>query len=415
MHLVSSAGTGGRPRRRRALAGWPAAVAIAVAAALAPGAAAAQAAPADRLPAVQPATSSPAGGLDSVSAASATDVWAVGDFVSRSGAQEALIEHSAGQTWKKFPSPGLAGRNGTLRSGLTGVAAVSATDVWAVGWRQLKPGHQVALAEHFNGQRWTVVASPGTGGGPSILLAVSATSATDVWAVGDASPAAGGPATATLIEHWNGTGWTRVASPSPSPATDVLPSVSADSPTDAWAAGDSQDSGAASQTLIEHWNGTSWAQVTSPDPGAALGSTLRGVSAVSPSDVWAAGSYVQPGTGDIEQLLAHFNGHRWAQVTSPPSYSGVAIATGVSARARAGAWAVGESESSSGSYTTVTEEKTSVGWASVSSPSPGSTASGLSGLDLLSADDAWAVGQWQSGASFGPLILHWNGQEWSQS
>jgi hypothetical protein len=38
------------------------------------------------------------------------------------------------------------------------------------------------------------------------LGGVSATSATDAWAVGDQCPSCGNPG--TLIMHWNGTAWT---------------------------------------------------------------------------------------------------------------------------------------------------------------------------------------------------------------
>jgi hypothetical protein len=32
-------------------------------------------------------------------------------------------------------------------------------------------------------------------------------------------------------------------------------------------------------TLILHWNGRSWAQVSSPDPGGKYGNALNGVAA----------------------------------------------------------------------------------------------------------------------------------------
>jgi hypothetical protein len=55
---------------------------------------------------------------------------------------------------------------------------------------------------HWNGTAWSRVPSPA--GGPG-LLAVTATSATSAWAVGDYSTASGQPR--TLIMHWNGTRW----------------------------------------------------------------------------------------------------------------------------------------------------------------------------------------------------------------
>jgi hypothetical protein len=43
-------------------------------------------------------------------------------------------------------------------------------------------------------------------------------------------------------------------------------------------------------TLIEHWNGTRWAQVPSPDPGGPVtGNQLSGVAGTSPTSIWAVG------------------------------------------------------------------------------------------------------------------------------
>ena len=41
---------------------------------------------------------------------------------------------------------------------------------------------------------------------------------------------------------------------------------------------------------VEHWNGTSWAIVPSPNMGTG-NNHLNGVAAVSASDVWAVGYY----------------------------------------------------------------------------------------------------------------------------
>src|SRR5690348_5630714 len=54
---------------------------------------------------------------------------------------------------------------------------------------------------------WNIVPSPNVGT-TSHLNSVSVISATDVWAVGYSS-------TGTLIEHWDGTSWSIVSSPNP--------------------------------------------------------------------------------------------------------------------------------------------------------------------------------------------------------
>src|SRR5947209_7919408 len=87
------------------------------------------------------------------------------------GAQAATTGTCA---WKFAYSP-----NGTGGSSLSGVAAVSGHDVWAVG----QQGGNT-LTEHWNGAQWSIVHSPNVGSTGSFLQAVTAISTNDVWAVG---------------------------------------------------------------------------------------------------------------------------------------------------------------------------------------------------------------------------------------
>jgi hypothetical protein len=89
---------------------------------------------------------------------------------------------------------------------------------------------------------WNTVASPPVGSEGS-LIAVAALSAGDAWAVGQYE----GPDSLqrTLIEHWNGSSWTQIPSPNSSQRFNTLSAVAVISPTDAWAVGDG----------IQHWDG----------------------------------------------------------------------------------------------------------------------------------------------------------------
>lgn len=80
---------------------------------------------------------------------------------------------------------------------------------------------------------------------------------------------------------------------------------------DAWAAGVSFNGHGNAQTLILHWNGTSWTRVPSPHPAGLLGSSLAAVSALVPGDVWAAGSVLE--RGNDQTLVLHRNGTRWTR------------------------------------------------------------------------------------------------------
>ena len=122
---------------------------------------------------------------------------------------------------------------------------------------------------------------------PGDLVAVSADSSTDAWAVGG-----------HLIEHWNGSTWKAVTHPAGS-----LASVVAVSPTDAWAVGGS------GKTLIEHWDGTSWS--TQSVRGVALNQVTESFAAVSangPDDVWAVGTQIEFNPEDTAPISAHWDG-----------------------------------------------------------------------------------------------------------
>ena len=189
------------------------------------------------------------------------------------------------------PSPG-AGDNEFF-----GVAALSACNVWAVGnYRMTATGTLLSLAEHWNGTAWKVVPTPNPGTSLNFLRAVSAFSASNVWAVGHADDS-------TLILHWNGTAWARVPSPSPGVGSD-LSGVDAVSATGAWAVGEFTDSSSRQKTLVLRWNGTKWSQVASPAPGAD--SALDAVTATSAGNAWAVGGFFTGTAG--KTLLLRWNG-----------------------------------------------------------------------------------------------------------
>lgn len=114
--------------------------------------------------------------LNAVSAVG-DQAWAVGSF-QRPGdccVPHALIEHWDGDRWSVVSNPGA---HVSVESPLNGVAAVSATDVWAVGQLGDQP-----LVEHWDGDRWSVVPNPEVTS-PAWLDAVIAVAEKDIWAVG---------------------------------------------------------------------------------------------------------------------------------------------------------------------------------------------------------------------------------------
>ena len=171
------------------------------------------------------------------------------------------------------------------------MTATSSSNAWAVGFYTVGSTGQ-ALIEHWNGTTWTQVPSPSTNPSsePSLLSGVSATSSSNAWAVGSYATSSGG---ATVIEHWNGTTWTQVPSPNPggTTATDSLYGVASISSSNALAVGASSPDETTTQTLVEHWNGTAWSQVASQNPGGSETSSLAAVAATSSFDAGAVGLY----------------------------------------------------------------------------------------------------------------------------
>ena len=320
-------------------------------------------------------------GLSSVAAISANNVWAVGTSGLQSQTGKTVIEHWNGSQWSLVTSPSPGAEYNTL----TGVTAISASDIWAVGW-QASMGVAQTLTEHWNGSHWSVVASPNPGADGTELEGVVAVSANNVWAVGNMqNNTATGPVEQTLIEHWNGSQWSLVTSPSPGTQTSAFVGVSATSANDVWAVGFFANSSNVWETLTEHWNGSQWSVVKSPNPGTQI-NYLASVTAISTSNVWAVGY------ADSQTLTEHWNGSQWSVVTSsgPGPVSNSLLS--VSATSASNVWSVGYYEDSNFVSHTLTEHWNGSQWSVVTSPSPGTMNTQLEGVSAFSSTSIWAVG-----------------------
>ena len=127
---------------------------------------------------------------------------------------------------------------------------------------------------------WDAVPTPSQG-----LLGIAAVSPTDIWAVG-------GRSGHTLVEHSVGAGFEVVRSPSRPDRANVLEDIAGAASDDLWAVGHSDVTDfVGALTLAEHWNGSSWRIVKTPNVGdQETQNELTGVAAVAPDDVWAVGS-----------------------------------------------------------------------------------------------------------------------------
>jgi hypothetical protein len=257
---------------------------------------------------------------------------------------------------------------------------------------------------------WTVVPSPSPGGERNTLYAVAALAIDDAWTVGAATTDG---VSQTLILHWDGTAWSRVPSPSPLNAANILRGVVALASDDVWAVGTALNSftpGSRQFALIEHWDGTRWSIVPSPNPGGEI-NELSGVGRIGSSNgLWAVGSYQNAGPGaPTRPLIERWDGTSWNMVSDPGLPDGFLV--NVSRRGSpSDHWAVGGGFDQFGRYQTLTEHWNGTSWERVPSPSLG-TCFLNAVTQVPRSRQAWAVGN--INAPTRPLIEHWNGSTWS--
>ena len=155
------------------------------------------------------------------------------------------------------------------------------------------------------------------------------------WAVGDYTDGS----VKTLVEHWDGTSWSIIPSVDPSSQTNILTSVSAISDSDVWAVGTYRDDVSNTvRPLVEHWDGTSWRGVATP----TISSHAAGFFSVAKagSHVWAVGNKFSTSTTSKRTLIERFSAGKWKVVKSPNVGSSDNTLVGFVA-VPGGAWAVG--------------------------------------------------------------------------
>jgi hypothetical protein len=242
-------------------------------------------------------------GLQAASASSPNDIWAVG---------ESTI-HYDGTTWTAYPAPSMLGNNTGY---LAGVVDISPTLAWAGGTINVGESNPGQIIEQWNGTEWTVAQGPtfAAGDQPSIK-AMASTSANDIWAIGSLL---GNDEQQLyyLFEHYDGTQWTANTMVS---GDAFLFGASADATNDAWAVGFKGPENDNSLALVMHYDGKNWKEMSAPSVGSGA-NQLNGVLALAPNDVWAVG-FSTPEAPPKEvatlNLIEHYDGTSWSIVPSP--------------------------------------------------------------------------------------------------
>jgi hypothetical protein len=279
--------------------------------------------------------------------------------------QTSLTPSSCGWTVQK------AGALGTNDNSLGAVAMASPTDAWAVGnFLPDDPSSNqdatLTLAEHWDGTSWTVTPTPNTGPNFNTLFAVSG-DASHAWAVGTALNSSYN--NAALVETWNGSSWSLTPVPQPGTQRNLLWSVSAVSPANVWAVGDQQSGDGRFETLVEHFNGSTWTTVPAPNPGPGV-NHLYGVSATD-NDVYAVGQQVSSGGSD-HALVEHWtatNGWQLVPNAAAPESLGSTMLFSVTRTPTGQMFAAGQSEGAQNGAAPLIEQLTPSGATLQSLPS----------------------------------------------
>jgi hypothetical protein len=335
-----------------------------------------------------------AGALSGLAAVSAGNAWAVG-YAGSESARKVLLVHWNGRSWTRVTSPKIL--NGTAGA-LSAVTVVSADDAWAVGTVGGGLGH--ALILHWNGKAWSQATGvPAIGGA---LYGVTAT-ATSAWAVG---VNLGQTVVAPLLLHWNGKAWSR-ASIKLNPASQsesILAGVAVTAAKTAWAVG--YTSQGIPNSMLVRWNGKTWSTGTS-FPVSGIQRSLEGVATGPRGTAFAVGNgETGPfgGPGISVPLSMRWNGKSWLKTTvSVPKNSGL---NSVTFAPGGTAWATGYHYTSASATSALIARWNGKTWARVKVPGGSYD---LAGLGFAAAGNGWAVGA--RGAD--TLILHWNGHSWS--
>lgn len=215
-----------------------------------------------------------------------------------------LTTGGAGNTWLL----GAVGSGLYRRSGTTWVSAGARGDdvtaIGATGASDLFAAYPGGI-RHYDGSTWTTAALPAK----ASVSAIRAWSRTNVWAVGVITTA--DRVSQPFTAHWDGTAWTRVATPKVDAGADgnllTITDLAYIGKNDAFASGQLMTSESDYQAILLHWNGTRWTRVATP---AAAETGLDDVAADGRGGLWAV-------SGDVNGVLHRTSAGTWSTYALP--------------------------------------------------------------------------------------------------
>lgn len=276
--------------------------------------------------------------LVDLDALSPKKIWGVG-FDNNDGSQKTLIERWNGKKWKVVPSP-----NRTKFNVLNSVDAITAKDIWAAGSYNYGQGEMGGMMLHYNGKKWTEVATPAPEFSLETLNEVVALGSDDVYALGWRSGLFQGEVQESmpLVIHWDGSSWTRIE-------MDAGPSFAAATSTSAgtlWGVGWRQPP-VPFETLAMTFDESVWSETETPNRDPETKANSFSAVAVLGEEVWAGGATYDDAQGTT--LLAHWDGAAWTLEQSPNPGT---VSNDIEDMSASGdtVWAVGSHKDKRGDY-----------------------------------------------------------------
>ena len=241
-------------------------------------------------------------GATAVAATSAASAWVLSLSGAGTQAISTILMHWTGKSW---------GATANLPGEVIAAVAPGVRDAWAFGVGKASSIGS-AYAAHYNGTKWSQVRVPVVGVGGS------ATSASDIWAIGFPTSVSTTTRQAFGIMHYNGKAWRRTPVPSlrlASSQVAIATAITAVSPTNVWADGQimttSSPGNPAAKLFLLHWNGRKWAVIKVPYAGFPQGPLAQD----GHGGVWM--SLMPLGNGIVNGEILHYGNGTWSRVAAP--------------------------------------------------------------------------------------------------
>lgn len=253
---------------------------------------------------------------------------------------------------------------------------------------------------------WSFQPMPSRAHQLNFINAISCSSARSCMAVGTSNPST--DITRALAEHWNGARWSILPTPRipDTLATTVFNAVSCPGQNFCLAVG-YFDRNRTLYPLGERWNGHRWSLALPSNQGGAFPAQLEGVSCPSARACVAVGF---GGARAPVEVVERWNGHGWAASTSRSfpdgsTWAAVSCVSADACMAIAGDWA----GSFNGRRWSVRRIP-----GIPSRPRGGPAGAALRAISCASAKSCMAVGEAGPYQSQQPLAAYWNGRRWTK-